>query len=94
MLIYFPSREAYSSPLGDRLEFPPILIKEASANRKLNDYDFLLAHHIVLRFSVSGEVNSPGSDVDVHQPVDNPGLKISLMSVDYQLLSSVDYLHE
>ena len=46
------------------------------------------------RLPVSGEVDSSGGDVDVHQPVDYPGLEVTLVSVHYQLLPSVDYLHE
>ena len=38
------------------------------------------------------EVDRPGRDVDVHDPVDNLGLQIALVLVDHVLLTRVEQL--
>ena len=44
--------------------------------------------------SVSSEIDCSRSNVDVHQPVDNPGLQVPLVPVHDELLPGVDDLHE
>ena len=43
--------------------------------------------------SVSSEIDCPRSYVDVHQPVDDPGLQVPLVPVHDELLPGVDNLH-
>ena len=43
---------------------------------------------------MSGEVNGPRRDVDIHDPVDNLALEVALVLVDDILLPSVVQLDE
>ena len=43
---------------------------------------------------MSGEVDRSGGDVDVHDPVDNLRLEVSLVLVDHVLLPGVEQLDE
>ncbi len=41
-----------------------------------------------------GDVDVPGGNVDVHQVVDDPWLDVSLVLVNQNFLSGVEYLDE
>ena len=43
---------------------------------------------------MSGDVDVPRRDVDVHQVVDDPGLDVALVLVDQHFLSGVEDLDE
>ena len=43
---------------------------------------------------MSGDVDVPRRDVDVHQVVDDPGLDVALVFVDEDFLSGVEDLNE
>ena len=51
--------------------------------------DYLLASNIVHGLPVPGEVDGPGRDVDVHDPVDDLALEIALVFVDDILLPRI-----
>ena len=54
----------------------------------------LLAGDIVHGLPVPGQVDGPGGDVDIHDPVDNLALEVALVLVDDILLPSVVQLDE
>ena len=52
----------------------------------------LPASYVVEGLPVPGEVNGARGDMDVHDPVDNLGLQITLVLVDHVLLTRVEQL--
>ena len=86
---------AYCSPLSDRSESPPILTEENLLYFTFFQIlIFLPPGYIVLRLAVSGQIDGPGGDVDIHNPVNYFRLEVAFVLVDYELLTGVEQFYK